>query len=90
MIKEVTNIAAAAMVKKFEDEIKAALDHFIPGWTLEDVKTRCVLQRVRGEPDETLVIDGRPVLKFGPVESELTPKGELYVARYTRKVWRIA
>lgn len=83
---EVLKNAAADMASKKESTIKIVLDETIPeGWTLADVKKRCRMVRVAGNPVETLHVDGVPVVEFWPIESEMVPTETGWTYKVTQK-----
>lgn len=82
--------AAGMMVAQLDEEIRKALDaHWPAGWTYDDVRRRCVLQRVAHDPVETFIADGIPLLHVWPVESETEQLADRYVLRYTRQIRRL-
>jgi len=89
MLSEWIKAPAAEMARKLEDEMKAALDDELPGWTLLDVQKRCRMVRVAGSPVETLYLDDRPLLEIWPIESRTETRGESIVVTFTRQVRRL-
>ena len=86
---QITSVATA-MARQLEEEIRRALDaHWPDGWTYDDVRRRCVLQRYAHDPVEVFCADGKPLLYIWPVESEIEDREFPHVLRYTRKVRRL-
>jgi hypothetical protein len=82
--------AANAMVGKMEEEIRLALDaHWPNGWTYDDVRNRCVLQRFAHDPVEQFCADGRPLLHIWPIEQEQEQTADGWVLRFNRKIRRL-
>lgn len=77
--------AAGSMYRKMDDEVRSALNAFWPVWTLDDVKRRCQIVRVAGQPLEILCADGIPLLEIYPVETSMELKGDRYVMTMTRR-----
>jgi hypothetical protein len=77
------------MMAKLEGELNAALDDAEPGWTLLDVKHRCRLVSVHGSPWQTLWLDNRPLMEFGPVETTTETRDDRTIVRFTRQFRRL-
>jgi hypothetical protein len=89
MMKQITDNVAAAMAGKMDDEFRAVLNEAWPtGWTLEDVKRRCVLVRYHDSEVETLCIDGVPALELHPLELESVKTDTGWTYRVTRNYRR--
>lgn len=70
-LEEATANAARAAVQLQETQLREALNEAFPGWTLDSLKGRAQLVRVEGNPVETFVVDGVPLLEIWPVEWDL-------------------
>lgn len=82
--------AASEMVSKLEAEFRGAIDATEPGLALVDIQRRCTVLRVEGSPFETLLLDGRPILEWLPVECERQDREDgSIVMRYTRQFRRL-
>lgn len=81
--------AMESMLQQKEESIKAVLDERVPGWTLFDIARRCTFVRIADNPNEFLYLDGKPIMEFFPLESEMALDGDEYVMRVTRKFRRL-
>lgn len=90
MIDEVTQRVAAKMAQQKEDSIKSALDRLAPGWSLVDIARRCTFVRYTGDVNEYLLLDGKAIMEFFPLETEMVNDGEKYIMRVSQACRNIA
>ena len=71
--QEVSNQLAQAMARKTDDVYSEAITRFLgsEAWTIESLKGRCVLQRMKNGV-ETLIVDGVAIVEMLPIEIEKT------------------
>lgn len=81
--------AMESMVRQKEDSIKTVLDERVPGWTILDIVRRCTFIHIAGNPSEFLYLDGKPIMEFFPIETEMDIEGNKYVMRVTQKLRRL-
>lgn len=81
--------AMKAMVQQKEDSIRQVLDDLVPRWTLFDIARRCTFVHYAGNPNEFLLLDGKPIMEFFPLETEMTQEGDSYVMRVTQNCRRL-
>jgi hypothetical protein len=78
--------AAGTMARKLDAAIADALNRFLPdGWTMDDVKRRCVRVKGPNSDVETLCMDGVPLLEIHPIEMEKVPNETGFSVRFTQK-----
>jgi hypothetical protein len=78
--------AAGTMARKLDAAIADALNRFLPdGWTMDDVKRRCVRVKGPNSDVETLCMDGVPLLEIHPIEMERVPNETGFSVRFTQK-----
>lgn len=87
--EDYTRPAMQSMVQQKEDSIRKVLDNLMPQWTLFDVARRCTFVRYPDSPNEFLLLDGKPIMEFFPLETETTQEGDSYVMRVTQNVRRL-
>lgn len=88
--EEYTKQATQAILLEHERRISDVMNDLLPGWTVDDLSARCLIQRVAGSPIETLFFDGQPVMEWWPVEfSEPQRTNEGYRINITRKFRRL-
>lgn len=75
---------SASLARDMEAEIATAVEAAMPGAALDEIKRRCRLTTLAGQPGEYFEIDGKPVLYFGPLQSAMDTQSDRYVMR----VWR--
>lgn len=86
MFEEYVAAAMGRMVSQEEAIVRQALDAALPGWTMEDVKTRCQWIRVGGSPVITLHVDGEAVLEMHDIEvGEMRNEGDRFVSNVTQR-----
>lgn len=90
MIEKLIAASMASLAQQKESGICAALDKVMPRWTLIDISRRCSFVRYAGDPNEYLLLDGKPIMEFFPLESETVLGGDRYVMRMTQKCREIA
>jgi hypothetical protein len=80
-----TEQAGVAMAIQKEDIARAELEKRIPGVMLVDVAKRCELVRYSGDPREHLLLDGKAIMAFHPLETELVQEGDVYKYRVSQR-----
>lgn len=86
MLEKFIEAPMLKMIERKEGIVRDALDRVLPGWTMEDVRKRCEWIKVKGRPEETLHVDGEPVLEMHPLEfSDCILEGDRYVTRVTQQ-----
>lgn len=64
---------------------KAITEVIGEGWSLIDLKGRLQSVRVRDEPQETIMLDGKPLVELWPVELETVNEGGKITIKATRR-----
>lgn len=86
MLEKFLEAPMRQMVERKEGIVREALNRALPGWTMEDLRNRCQWIKVNGRPEETLHVDGEPVLEMYPMEfSDAVLEGDRYVSRVTQQ-----
>lgn len=49
------------------------------GWTMADIEGRLVSVRVQGDPQEMIMLDGKPILELWPTEIKTEQRGNATV-----------
>ena len=76
------------LIKQYDLEIELALNAVAPGWMLLDIPVRCKMVSYAGG-SETLAIDGKPVLDFGPIKLRTEYAGDCVKVTATREIRRL-
>jgi len=81
------SVSLARDFAKMTDELlgKAITAVIGEGWALLDLKGRLQSVRVRNEPQETIMLDGKPLVELWPVELETFNEGGKITIKATRK-----
>lgn len=88
MKDETVNAMTGAMAIKTDGEIKAALDDYCPGWTLEEVK-RCGSLVIDGHGIEVFYWNRVPLLELHPIRSEIERTDTSFIVKATRNYRRL-
>lgn len=76
----------AKMAQQKEDAIRLVLDEQLGTlWSLTEIAKRCTFVRRAGDPLEYPYLDGKPIMEFHPLESEMVRQDDSYVMRVTQK-----
>jgi hypothetical protein len=89
-IQEFIDPAIKELMSRQETAFKSALDELIPGWTLDDVRSRCYRVSYLSDKIEYIYVDGDPVLAIHPIETShfQQPDGN-YTLRVTQNLERL-
>jgi hypothetical protein len=86
VINKYIDAAMGQVVARKEEVIRDTLTDVLgSAWLPQDIRSRCKLERVIGQPFETLIIDGAAVLEIYDIKFEEPEwQGDKYVYRVTQ------
>lgn len=77
---------AVESASEIDSILRSAISAFVgDGWVIADMRGRLQSIRIKGQPQETITLDGNPIIELWPIETKTINKDGIIRMDITRK-----